>query len=182
MAKKLGMQALTQPVSMQMRFLIRTNTGLNNMKTTTYKIVPASYLILKKDGKILLLRRFNTGYHDGDYSLIAGHLDGAETFREAMAREAQEEIGVKIDPSNLKVVHVMHRFEPDNPPEIKERIDVFTTTATWEGEPKNMEPKKCDDLKWFDRGELPDNMIPYIKFVLQKIEDNVFYSEFGFDS
>lgn len=150
--------------------------------TERHHITPASYLILKKDGKTLLLRRFNTGYHDGDYSLIAGHLDGAETFREAMAREAKEEVGIDVKPADLRVVHVMHRFEPDNPPEINERIDVFTMADTWEGEISNLEPQKCDDLSWFDIDNLPENIIPYIKIVLQKIEANIFYSEFGFDS
>jgi 8-oxo-dGTP pyrophosphatase MutT (NUDIX family) len=39
-------------------------------------ITPASYFILEKDGKVFLARRFNTGYEDGKYSLVAGHLDG----------------------------------------------------------------------------------------------------------
>lgn len=149
--------------------------------TERHHITPASYLILKKDGKTLLLRRFNTGYHDGDQSLIAGHLDGEETFREAMAREAKEKVGIDVKPADLRVVHVMHRFEPDNPPGLKERIDIFTMADTWEGELSNLEPQKCDDLAWFNTNNLPGNTIPYVKFILQQIEDNVFYSEFGFE-
>ncbi len=33
----------------------------------------ACYLILIREGKILLLRRFNTGWEDGKYTLIFGH-------------------------------------------------------------------------------------------------------------
>lgn len=42
------------------------------------KAVPSSYLILKRDGKILLGRRINTHYYDGWYSVPAGHVEADE--------------------------------------------------------------------------------------------------------
>ena len=66
-----------------------------------YKIIPSVYLILERDGKILLGRRCNTGFLDGHYGLAAGHAEAYETFREAMVREAKEEIGIDIDVDNL---------------------------------------------------------------------------------
>jgi len=54
----------------------------------------ASYLLLIKKDKILLLRRFNTGWEDGKYTLISGHLEGNETVKQAMIREAKEEAGM----------------------------------------------------------------------------------------
>ena len=58
------------------------------MKKEKFMLRCAVYLVLIKDGKILLLRRSNTGYWDGNYSMIAGHLDGDETIAHAMMREA----------------------------------------------------------------------------------------------
>jgi 8-oxo-dGTP pyrophosphatase MutT (NUDIX family) len=66
------------------------------------------YLLLEKDGKTLLIRRFNTGYEDGNYGLTAGHAEEKETFREALKREVQEEIGVILDIEKIHLVHTMH--------------------------------------------------------------------------
>jgi 8-oxo-dGTP pyrophosphatase MutT (NUDIX family) len=144
------------------------------MDQKRFQVVPASYLILVNDGKILLSRRYNTGYEDGNYSLVAGHVDGNETFIRAMIREAQEEAGISLQPENLRVVHTMHRKCPND-----ERVDVFIQATAWTGEIKNMEPDKCDDLGWFNLDTLPINTIPYIKQAIECIQKNTFYSEYG---
>lgn len=149
------------------------------MPKEKFKIVPASYLVLIKNNKILLLRRFNTGYEDGKYSFVAGHLDGNETFKHAMAREAKEEAGIILNPDDLEIIHVMHRKKYNI--EKGERIDMFLTADKWEGEPKNLETHKCDDLSWFDLNNLPENTIPYIKQAINNIQNNIIYSEFGFN-
>ncbi|MFQ6087067.1 MAG: NUDIX domain-containing protein, partial [Candidatus Bathyarchaeia archaeon] len=74
------------------------------------KLIPTVYLVLTKDNKILLSRRYNTGFHDGEYSFPAGHLHGEdETLKQAMVREAKEEVGIEVDLADLELVHVMHR-------------------------------------------------------------------------
>jgi ADP-ribose pyrophosphatase YjhB (NUDIX family) len=109
-----------------------------------FKYIGSAYLILLKEGKILLQRRANTGFMDGYYGLPAGHLDGNETSKEGCSREMKEEIGIDIEPINLKVVHVMHRKS-----EKDERIDFFMTGDKYTGEISNCELDKCDDLSWF---------------------------------
>ena len=143
------------------------------MPKDRFKIIPTSHLILVKDGKILLLRRFNTGWGDGNYSVIAGHLDGNETFLQAMVREAKEEAGIELSQQDLEVAHVMHRKSNE------ERIDFFILAKRWKGEPRNMEPHKCDDLNWFEMDKLPENTIPYIRQAIGCFRKGVFYSEHG---
>ena len=139
-----------------------------------FKLTPASYLILVKDNKILLLRRFNTGYEDGKYSMVAGHLDGNETFIQSIIREAQEEAGITIKSEDLDVVHVMHRKVPTH-----ERVDAFVRARAWEGEPRIKEPDKCDDMQWFELDKLPENTIPYVQQAIECFRKSVYYSEHG---
>ena len=104
-------------------------------------------------------------------------MDGGETAREGGAREFKEEIGIGVDPKNLRVVHVMHRKAKDD-----ERIDFFMTTDRYEGEIENREPHKCDELKWFPMDQLPENTIDYIVTAISAFQHNEFYSEFGWPS
>ncbi len=131
------------------------------------------HLLFFRENQILLLRRFNTGYADGMYSLPAGHLDGGETVRMAAQREALEEIGVHIDLKDIAFASVMHRKSND------ERVDFFLHIKSWEGKPFNAEPDKCDELRWCDLDALPENTIPYVKQAIQNFRDGVGFEEFG---
>jgi len=142
-----------------------------------HKNIPASYLVLFKEDKVLLLKRFNTGYEDNKYSFIAGHVDAGETFTQAIIREAFEEAGIKLLEKDLKILHVMHRKSIDS-----ERVDIFFTANEWIGDLKNKEPHKCSELKWFDVNKLPENVIPYIRKVIQNIKSKKIYSEFGWQN
>ena len=143
--------------------------------STRFTYIGSAYLFLLKDNQILLQRRFNTGFEDGNYGVPAGHLDGGETAREGCAREIREEIGVTIKPEYLAVVHVMHRKAVKD-----ERIDFFMTASVYEGEIVNNEPDKCDDLSWFPLDNLPANMVEYVKVALQNYLKDVMYSEYGY--
>lgn len=135
----------------------------------------ASYLVLKRGDEVLLARRANTGYHDGEYSLPAGHVESGESFTQALVREVGEEIGIRVAPADVKVVHILHRKAEDG----SERAEAFYIAEHWKGEVKNLEPEKCDDLSWFRVSELLANTIPYIRVTLENIEKRSFYSEYG---
>lgn len=138
-----------------------------------FKLIASVYLLFIKDGKILLLRRANTGYEDGNYGLVAGHLDAHESLTHAAIREAKEESGVDIVRNDLEVKTTMHRRQND------ERVDFFFEVKKWTGEPVNTEPDKCDDLSWFHLDNLPSNTIPYIRQAIECYQKGIIYSEFG---
>ncbi|MBI3443104.1 NUDIX domain-containing protein [Candidatus Woesebacteria bacterium] len=138
-----------------------------------FKMIASIYLLLVKGGEILLLRRCNTGYGDGKYSLPAGHVEEDEPLTEALCREVKEEIAIILDPSDLRLVHAMHRREEDI------RLDFFFTAKKWQGEPRNCESDKCDDLRFFPLDCLPENTISYIKAAVNAYQKGIFFSERG---
>lgn len=134
-------------------------------------------MIFHDGNKILLLRRINTGWRDGEYTLPSGHIEGNETARAAAARETQEEVGIIIKPEELKFVHVVHRRGDEGD---HERVDFFFEVEKYHGRPYNKEPEKCDDFRWFLASELPDNTVPVVRQALEKIAAGEKYSELNF--
>src|SRR3990167_7612133 len=97
---------------------------------------------------------------------------------QAMMREAKEEVGIDLLPGDLELVHVSYRPKHDN---TDNRVDFFFRTRTWGGEIKNMEPNKCDDLKWVSLDELPENMTPHVRDAAECMREGVFFKELGID-
>jgi 8-oxo-dGTP diphosphatase len=131
------------------------------------------HLLFFREDQVLLLRRFNTGYADGQYSVPAGHLEGGETVVTAAAREAEEETGLRIELDDIAFSSVVHRKDSD------ERVDFFVYVRNWQGELVNAEPEKCDELRWVNINELPDNVIPYVKQAIQNHLMGIPFNEFG---
>jgi 8-oxo-dGTP pyrophosphatase MutT (NUDIX family) len=134
----------------------------------------AVHLFFIENDQILLSKRANTGYMDGYYSVVAGHIEPGETVVQAAVREAAEEAGVLILPRDTEVVGVMHRRDGE------ERIDFFARVHTWVGVPYNAEPEKCTDLSWFRLDALPEDLVPYVYQALQNYSANVWFDTFGF--
>ena len=111
---------------------------------------------------------------DGKYdTACSGHLEQGESLSMAVAREAKEEIDLDIDEKNLKLISIIHPYQEDY-------INVFFTTDKYEGTPKIMEPNKCNDLKWFNINELPENVISRIRNAVENIKKGIIYDDGDF--
>lgn len=143
------------------------------MPKTRFKMIVCPYPLFVRDGTILLGRRKKTGYMPGMYSLPAGHEEKDERMLACMKREVHEETGLTFRESDARLVHVMHRNEEDV------RMDLFFLIQKWKGNPRIMEPDKCDDLRWFPLRRLPGNTVPYIRAAIAAWQDGLFYGERG---
>jgi 8-oxo-dGTP diphosphatase len=140
-----------------------------------HRLIPAVHVLLLRGDSVLLLRRANTGYEDGNYSVPAGHVERGETVTQAAIREALEETGAAIEPGELRHTLVMHRRAEE------ERIDFFVAVERWSGEPSNTEPAKCDELRWVPLDALPKNVVPYVRRAIAGFRAGEGYVEFGWE-
>ncbi|GCD40864.1 NUDIX hydrolase [Streptomyces paromomycinus] len=115
-------------------------------------VVFAGLLIENREGLILFMRRANTGFADGMWSLPGGRVEHGELLVQAAVREAEEEVGLHVPAEALRTAHVLNKISDDGTPV----VGWYFHTARWDGVPANREPDRCSELAWFS----PDAMDP----------------------
>ncbi len=134
-------------------------------------------IILRKAGKILLLRRSETAKVFGGYwHLPTGKVEAGESPRQAAIRECAEEVGLTLD---LNLDFVCYNRVPSihNPQEIWEDICYYFGADLDEQNPINNEPDKFMDMGWYSATDLPDPIVPHIKYALENRASNQTYLE-----
>lgn len=136
-------------------------------------LIFAVRLIVEEEGKMLFLRQ--TKKNGGRYSLIGGNVEENEFAREALAREAQEEAGIHVEPHDLRLVHVLHRHKLKKDETL---LVLYFRAEQFHGEPSALETKKFKDVQWLPVGNLPKEVSKATLHVLQGIRRGEIYSEF----
>jgi 8-oxo-dGTP pyrophosphatase MutT (NUDIX family) len=147
-----------------------------------YRVVPAAYVLFRRDEEILLQLRHGTGFMDDHWAAAAaGHVEAGESVYQAAVREAAEEVAVTIDPADLTPLCALHRTQ-NTGLAIDERADYFFECRRWSGEPRRAEPGKSAQLAWFRLDELPEPVVPHELYVFQQLRDGDLASicTFGF--
>lgn len=133
-------------------------------------------VVIEKDNKLLLLRRFNTGWKDGYYAFPAGHVEDDETFKQAAVKELGEESNLRAKENYLDLIHVVDVSSTSSQ---FRYFYLFFKCNKWFGEVKNNEPNKCDNLQWFDKKHLPRKFSPISFLAWKNIQKGSLYSEYG---
>lgn len=145
-------------------------------------VVPASYLYLLAEDRVLLQQRRNTGYVDGHWVAgAAGHVELGETAAACAVREAAEELGIMVAEPDLQPLTVMQRTNGTADP-LEQRIDWFFAARRWHGQPRIQEPDKCAALAGHSLTDLPSPMPDYEQQVLHKmaVRNLSLFSQHGF--
>lgn len=136
------------------------------------------HVLLIDEGNLLLTqRRDRNPSFDGLWHLPSGKLDAGESVVDAAAREAEEEVGVLMQPTDLRHVHTVH-VNGSGP---EARLGLFFEARRWIGEPTNREPEKCSAIRWFPLDALPTELIDYPAAGIHAYRTGTAFSTRGWD-
>jgi 8-oxo-dGTP diphosphatase len=124
-----------------------------------------AFVILRDDRqRLLLARRSGVSYGDGQWGLPGGHVEVGEALVAAAARETLEEVGVRIAVEDLAPIGVIRYADED-----MTGLDVYFTATRFSGNPQPL--SECDEVGWFDRDALPDDVLPWLPGALARLLD-----------
>lgn len=117
--------------------------------------VGGGVLIVNSKREILLKKRGKKSRNEiGFWEKAGGIIEYGEKVSDAVRREVREELGIEIDIFGY-FPHTDHIIKND-----KQHWVAFNYLAKIKkGIPKNMEPEKCDEIKWFSLDKLPKKIV-----------------------
>lgn len=150
-------------------------TTKKTIKKEIKKVGVGFGVMLLKNKKILLGRRHDDKEKadsalggEGTWTMPGGKLEWGESFEEGARREVKEE--TNIDLEKVKVICVNN---DKNEKAHFVTIGMFSTD--FKGEAKVMEPEEITEWRWFASNELPKNIFPPSKKVLENYKAKKFY-------
>ncbi|WP_252106798.1 MULTISPECIES: NUDIX hydrolase [unclassified Halomonas] len=119
-------------------------------------------VLIIQNGCVLLGKR--KGAHGaGTWSAPGGHLEFGESIDSCARREVMEETGLVLQ----GIQHgpfTNNVFEADQ----KHYVTVFVLASPKGGEPKLMEPDKCEGWTWFEWDALPRPLFPPLNTLINQ--------------
>lgn len=116
-------------------------------------------VIVQKNDMILLGIRKNV-FGSGTWGLPGGHLENNETMVGAAARELEEETGLSAQKFQFSSLFNNCKKKEGH------YLQIAFVAEEVIGEPKLMEPERCDGWKWFKISELPIELfLPHVKLI-----------------
>jgi len=115
--------------------------------------VGVNVLIYNGNNILFMKRLSNKKLGDNTWSSPGGQVEMFENLETAVKRETAEEVGIKI--KNLRFIDVTNDIYRNIN---KHYITVFFCADYLSGVPRVMEPKKCKEVKWINKNEIPSKL------------------------
>jgi 8-oxo-dGTP diphosphatase len=120
-------------------------------------------IIIERNNKVLLGKR--KGSHgSGSWAFPGGHLEFNESLEDCATREVMEETGLTIN--NIRKYTFTNDIMKE---ENKHYITCYLKADCDTGEPKIMEPNKCEEWNWFGWNELPSPLFIPLQNLLKEL-------------
>ena len=130
-------------------------------------------LIINEHNQIVLGLRAGHRGGAGTYGLVGGKTQNGESIEETARREIKEETGLDV---NLEDLEVINMFTTQSTADVM-FYQIGVLVKKYSGQPKNLEPKKCDELKFFNLDNLPTNLFLGTKGNIDLYLKNKFYDK-----
>lgn len=121
-------------------------------------------IVLNQEGQVLMAERVGV-YGAGLYGMPGGHIELNESIQETVKRELMEETGLVAE--ELEFVGVVRELQKKE----YNFIHFGFQVKKYHGELKNVEPNKSKDWEWVSLDQLPENMLPGHKAVLDMFKN-----------
>ncbi|MDO8594490.1 MAG: NUDIX domain-containing protein [bacterium] len=124
-----------------------------------------------KNGKVLLGKR-KSSHGAGEWAWPGGHVEYMESFEGCAKREVREETGMEIE--NIRFIRLLNlkAYAP------KHYVDIGLCADWKSGEPKVLEPLKCEEWCWFDMNALPSPLFKAIPYTIEAYKTGKSYFDF----
>lgn len=104
--------------------------------------------IIRDGDRVLLCHRSpHRRWYPDVWDFPGGHIEAGERPVAALQRELREELGIEIEPDNIRTLVQVVRLESDLD------LTLFLVEA-WTGTVSNLEPEEHDHVEWFHAEEL----------------------------
>ncbi len=119
-------------------------------------------VIVIKDNRVLLGKR-KASHGEGSWCFPGGHLEFNEEIEDCARREVMEETGIQIkNPRMGTFTNDFFRKEG------KHYVTLYVISEHNSGEPKIMEPEKCERWEWFEWNKLPKPLFIPVQNLLRQ--------------
>ena len=105
-------------------------------------------IMVIKEGKVLLGKR-KASHGAGEYAFPGGHLEYMESFEACVLREIAEECGIEVTNVRFQFLANLTEYAP------KHYVHIGLIADWKAGDPKILEPDKCDGWGWYAIDDLP---------------------------
>jgi 8-oxo-dGTP diphosphatase len=124
-------------------------------KGVDYIGVGVGAVIFNAAGRVFLSRRGKEARNEaGKWEFPGGGLEFGETLEQALVREVMEEYGIEIEVQEL--LDVVNHLIPD---EKQHWVSPAFICRITRGTPVIREPRKCDEIGWFEINEIPETKL-----------------------